>query len=238
MTIVVPAYISPTRHTIEWSRLIQASHQLGDRLIVIANRDSGPGAEKYSNLEDQLNALNPETKVFGYVTIENGAKELDIVDLEIKNWKNRYGVDGIFYDEADFSGSFPQSYVNGLLQQKTNHRLERLIFNPGTMPEPAFWQGNNALFCPSEQEAQRYINNQSVNGLSMTQKQRSFILSHQASIRQSPDNRPVDAYNWLEVYNKIKSDGFRMFYLTNDQMPNPWDSLPPFFEYLVNRISD
>lgn len=120
--VIVPAYFfpydnaDPGQHNVGpyWSTLIEAAGQYGDRLVVIANVNSGPGdgsnawaVQKYQ--EAITKVRNAGGVVLGYVHLCYGldhssaacsGRNLQQVQGEISRWHNTYSVDGYFFDEA------------------------------------------------------------------------------------------------------------------------------------------
>lgn len=120
--VIVPAYFfpydnaNPGKHDVGpyWSTLIDAAGQYGDRLVVIANVNNGPGdpgnawaTQKYTEAITKVRKAGGI--VLGYVHLCYGLQHssaacnghtLQQIKGEIANWHNRYNVDGYFFDEA------------------------------------------------------------------------------------------------------------------------------------------
>lgn len=131
--IMVPAYFDPSSSDY-WSRLASESAKMPGALYVIANVNSGPGAQFDASYGTVINNMHDSSgKVIGYVHTSYGARSLTAVKADIDAWYSFYpSLDGIFIDEqANVSGQEPYySEIYNYIKQKDSTAL--VVTNPGT----------------------------------------------------------------------------------------------------------
>ena len=74
--------------------------------------------------------------VLGYVHTSYGSRSVNTVESEIKNYKNWYAVNGIFFDEMSSVGS-KLSYYQGLAKYAESLKFTMTMGNPGTTVAPS-----------------------------------------------------------------------------------------------------
>jgi hypothetical protein len=258
MGIIVPAYFypndwnNPGQHNVGpyWSRLIEAARILGDRLIVIANPGSGPGTgidAKYTEAIDKVRAEGG--KVIGYVHTCYGLtstseacvptvappnsppntpppppRSLADIHADIDKWYNWYDVDGIFLDEVSTDTDKISWYqaLHSYIRGKSSTAL--ICNNFGQQPAIGYLS-IDAIACVYESYTANFDNGVNFSYLTPAQKQKSLVLLH-----------TMTQGNWNTRFQTLSNEGIKWFYITNDQMNNPWDVLPPFFEEMVIAI--
>lgn len=131
--VVVPAYVHPLVAPAQW-RLVE---RLGRRwTCVVVNVADGPGADRpvdpaYVRLLGRLVAAG--VRAAGYVDLDYGARDAAAVRRDVATWRERYGVDAVFFDR------FPCSVDAGVAAVVARARAEGaalVVANPGVHPAP------------------------------------------------------------------------------------------------------
>lgn len=131
--VVVPAYVHPQVGPAQW-RLVE---RLGRRwACVVVNVADGPGGDRpadpaYVRLLGRLAASG--VRAAGYVDLDYGARDGAAVCRDVVTWRERYGVDAVFFDR------FPCSVDAGVAAVVARARAEGatlVVANPGVHPVP------------------------------------------------------------------------------------------------------
>lgn len=157
---IVIAYTAPGP---EWDTVRQHADQVK---AVVFNPNNGVGAAKdgaYAELRKEMRALG--ILVLGYVYTASGPIGGDRVYSnrdpaqvlhEVRQWKEWYGVDGIFFDEVA-TGDFKVPYgrrtvgtARGVIPGAF------IILNFGTVPDEA-WKEVDAVMCVTEKRQSTYL---------------------------------------------------------------------------------
>ena len=229
LKVMVPAYFDPSSSNY-WSRLEAVSRTMPGRLYVIANPNSGPGSSSdpsYSAVIDSMH--NAGGKVIGYVHSSYGQRAIGSVEADIASWYSFYpSLDGIFIDEqSNVTGE--QSYYSQLynyIKQKDSTAL--VVTNPGANTIESYLFNNGVriadVICVFEDNS----------GFG------TWIPSSWYT-KYNRDNFYVIPYNitsgdFVSVVNRADSLNMGWIYCTNDNLPNPYDTLPPYFEAFCHYI--
>jgi hypothetical protein len=224
--LLVPAYFDPTPGGSPWDQLVAAARQVP--IMAIMNPDNGPGRHRdasYVAAVGQLRAAGG--KVLGYVHTSNGSRPLDQVQAEIQHYRRWYHVDGIFVDEMSSDGA--KSHLRYYRQlDRYVHRVlpgSTVVGNPGTNT-PAAYTGVADQLVLFEDGA-------GYDSYTPPPWQASLPASRFANI----------VYNVSSVAT-MQSDvalavgrHTGLVYVTNDTLPNPYDTLPTYWTDLVTAVS-
>jgi len=229
LKVLVPAYFDPSTANY-WERLEKQAAKMPGRLCAIANLDNGPGSQYASSYSSAITAMNDSGgKVIGYVWTNYGAVALNSVEADIDKWYSFYpNINGIFLDGgADATGE--ENYyatIYSYIKQKSSSSL--VITNPGinTLESYLVYNGNRVsdAICIFE----------SNTGFD------TWTPSPWCS-KYSRDNFCVLPYStsstdYINRVNRAASLGIGWIYCTNDVLPNPWDTLPPYFEAFCDYV--
>lgn len=246
MGIIVPAYFfpydgnNPGQHNVGpyWSSLIEAAKVLGDRLIVIANPGSGPGTGtgwEHQKYTEAINKVRAEgAKVIGYVytcyALTSSAswctsRTIANVHADIDNWYNWYALDGIFLDEVSADPAQVQWYqdLHTYIRGKSSTAL--VCNNFGMQPNSNYFS-IDAISCVYENYTANFDAGVNFSYMTTAQKEKALVLLHS-----------LNTGTWNTRFQTLQNAGIKWFYITNDQMNNPWDVLPPFFEEMVDQLA-
>jgi len=236
--VIVPAYFfpydnaNPGAHNVGpyWSSLIDAAKFHGNKLIVVANPNNGPGSGTGWEKQKYAEAINKVRShgaiVVGYVytcygltsnsTACNG-RTLSHVTNDITKWKQWFGVDGIFLDEAATDPNKVGIYqsIDQDIQSQISNAL--VISNYGTMP------------------ANQYLSRRGVHVI--MENTAAFFDTNHNQLNNPPAGsaaliHTMNDGNWQSRRNALNNKGIKYYFLTGDGGWNPWDTLPVYFNNL------
>jgi hypothetical protein len=220
--LYVPLFTYPTSST--WNTLINTKNaHPGLAMRVVINPGSGVGSSKDSNYVTGINNLKGSgIKVGGYVYTSYGSRDPNVIKAEIDNYKLWYGVDGIFFDEmSNVIGK--EQYYKDLTAYVKSKGMTFTIGNPGTSTLQSFVGSVDTILI---YESAGYP---SV----------SIVASRTFNGQPSNSNFGIIPYgclsldtNWITQVKPYCG----WIYVTNDVLPNPWDSLPSYLEQLIMAL--
>ncbi|HEX2697885.1 MAG TPA: spherulation-specific family 4 protein [Anaerolineales bacterium] len=219
--LVVPLYIYPGA---DWDRLIQAKNNNSRvPMIAVINPNSGPGESQDANyLIGVQNLKAAGITVLGYVHTAYASRPVADVEAEINTYKNWYPLDGIFLDQmSDVAGN--ETYYSDL-----NAYIKSLGFT--------FTMGN-----PATDTLPSYVG--TVDNMIIYE---NAGLPSLASLDGWHGGYPKQNFSMIAYgvsgldpsFINSASDYVGYLYVTDDVAPNPWDTLPPYFEQLVSILNN
>jgi Spherulation-specific family 4 len=211
--LAVPGYFYPGA---EWTQL---SNTAPAGSVVIVNPNSGPGAVADPNYVTAINAARARgIKVIGYVATTYAGRAATVVKNEIDLYYQWYSMDGIFFDEgANACASVPY-YTDLAAHVRAKSANTLVVSNPGTNI-PSCFSNAADIFVNFESNATAYL----------------------AGTGWAPSDWERDPANgdrfWHLVYKTPRADlaavmaltkqrNASWVYVTPDDLPNPWDTLP------------
>jgi hypothetical protein len=213
-SVAVPAYFYPTPGG-PWSAADADTPGVG---LMVANVDNGPGTAVNSDYTTAINAAQASgIKVFGYVYTNYGAISLSTVEANISAWKTLYGVTSIFLDEASTSSSHLSYYEALSSYVHAQASGAQTIVNFGTIPS----QGEMAagdIIITFEGAYSTYGSTQFPAWTASYAPSRFYDIVYNVPDQLSMQN----------VLHEAASAGVGNVYATNDVLPNPYDTLPPY----------
>jgi len=218
---IVPLYTYPTDSS--WDVLI-AAKQAHPGVIVqaIINPASGPGDARDQAYADGIAALDAAgVVVVAYVTTSYAGKDPSDVRSEIDQYHSWYpGLRGIFFDEMSNTPG-DEDYYTALTQYVKSLGFSLTIGNPGAESAPEFVGTVDTILIYESQGLP------TVGALGGWHEQ--FDRSNFGIIPYG-----VSSFDPSFVAAARPFVGF--VYVTDDQLPNPWDSLPPYFDGLMGAL--
>jgi hypothetical protein len=220
---IVPLYTYPTDPS--WSALIAAktAHPTVP-VVAIVNPNSGPGALADPQYVSGISSLaSAGIQVVGYVPTNYAARQIADVEMDLILWDTFYGdgMVGIFFDEQS-NDPADVPYYTDASSRAANHGLPFTIGNPGTDTDPAY-VGSVDVILIYESAGLPLVD--SLGGWHDTYPRENFGVIPYA-VPPPLDTAFVDGaelhVGWI--------------YLTDDDLPNPWDSLPPYFDQLLGAL--
>lgn len=217
--MVIPSYFYPGPL---WNQAIAASLTVE---TMIMNPASGPGASSNSDYVAAVNnAQAAGIKVIGYVHTSYGSRDAAVVKSEIDSYKVWYGVSGIFLDEvASDAALLP--YYQDLADYIRVTAGVLVMLNPGTIPAEGYMNVGDAVvvFEGTYNTYKTWIKPSWVNNYPASK----FVhLVHAASGATAMRNA-------IKLAHQRNAGNV---YVTNDVLPNPWDSLPTYWSAELNEL--
>jgi hypothetical protein len=217
----IPAYFYPGSL---WTQAISGAPIVD---VMIMNPASGPGTSQNSDYVTAVNnAEAAGIKVIGYVHTSYGARPMSEVLSEVDLYKQWYGVSGIFLDEVSSSAANLPYYQNvSDYIRSTNGTYVAL--NPGTVPDQGYISiGDTTVIFEGTYNTYK------------TWTPPSWVFSYPASkfthlvYATSSSKNMKDA-----ILTKSKNRNAGYVYVTNDVLPNPWDTLPSYWSTELSYIN-
>lgn len=230
LRVLVPAYFYPVPGS-PWNRLNAAALAHPQRVFAIGNPASGPGASvdpSYTSAFASFRASGG--KLLGYVATGYGTRPQALVLADLDQWIQFYPIDGFFFDEMDNVPGAHENYYRRLYA-----RAEQLIpngfvvGNPGVSTSPGYL-GTRAravsdALCITETSA-NFLNWQPDPWVLALRRQHFYALPY-----------GVSASSWTPVVQHAFARNIGWIYVTDDVLPNPWDTLPSYFEALLSYVT-
>ena len=218
--IIIPLYTYPGN---TWDKVIQVKNANPSiPIIAIINPNSGSGSSIDTNYETKIQELqSAEILVLGYVYTSYAQRNSAQAITEIDNYKNWYNVDGIFFDQMSNTVG-DENYYQNLDDYVKSQGLSYTVGNPGadTLPSYVGTVDNIIIY-----ENSGLPDVSLINGWHEDYEKKNFsLLTHELNA--------IDSAFCVEASNYV---GY--LYMTNDILPNPWDSLPPYFDELVAKMN-
>ena len=229
LEIIVPAYSYPGTTDPYWPAMTQAAAKVP--LTAIVNPGSGPGQYQDANYVTAVNKLRRAgARTIGYVHTSYSSRPVNVVKAEIDRYLSFYALDGFFIDEMSNQADSRAllyyrdiySYIKGL---NPNFLV---IGNPGTNTNPAF------LSEPTIDTAVIFESPKSVyDRYKMAEWVADYGAGRFAHLVYAAKNKK----QMRKTVRTAVSRNARFVYVTNDNLNNPWDTLPPYWNAQVNCVA-
>ena len=218
--VIIPLYSVPDA---SWDEVLNIKNANPDvSFLAIINPDNGPGSE-YNPIYDNgiKNLQSGEILVLGYANTEYASKNILDVFSDIDSYRTWYTLDGIFFDEmSNVSGN--ESYYENLDDYAKSQGFIFTVGNPGHDTLPSYVGTLDNLVI--------YENSGLPDLFSLVGWHDNYDKSNFSIIVHS-----LDTFD--ESFVKYATNYVDFIYLTNDQLPNPWDILSPYFDILVSTLA-
>lgn len=227
--LLIPLYSYPVWYTPKdyiWDDIITASHLVS--ITTIINPNNGPGGIPNADYQEGLRQLrNNPIRILGYVSTQYAQREIDDVQRDIDIYAQYFDIDGIFLDEVTNTSDKIGYYKKLSEYIKKIPKFQSVFLNPGTHINEEYvreFVGDTVVVF--EDEAINWSDYQPNTYIQNYPSTRFAILIHSI-----PDILNIATYLKLAISRNIS-----YVYLTDDRLPNPWDSLPIFWENEINYI--
>jgi hypothetical protein len=217
---IVPLYTDPTDPS--WAAIVTAAlaHPTVE-VVAIVNPADGPGSAKDQDYVTGIaSLLAAKIKVIGYVATGYGSHSIASMEAQIDTWKSFYpNVQGIFFDEQANDPTLVSHYQT-LSQYAKSKGLSYTVGNPGTDVPTAYIGAVDTMLVYES------------DGV-------PTIASLQPWGAYAPSNFGIIPYKVSSLdatFVKQARQYVRYIYLTQDDLPNPWDSLTPYFANLLAAL--
>jgi hypothetical protein len=227
-TLLVPAYFYPSGpRRADWDRLVEAARSVP--LEVILNPASGPGERRDPNYVAVLEPLRRAgARILAYVDTDYGRRPPAAIEKDLRTYPRFYEIDGYFLDQMS---NRPEdlAYYRSIREavRKLDPRL-RLVANPGTSTRSDYLETADTLVT-FEGSARDFAGHDPRAAMpwSVAQPARRF-----AAIVYDVPGR-ADA---LAAISRAVRSGAGSVYITDQGMPNPYLSLPPYWAEQVAAV--
>src|SRR5256712_6589179 len=219
--VVVPLYMGPS--SIAWNTIIAIKNAHPSvPMAVIINPNNGPGSSIDSNYVTGINNMKAaNVMVLGYVYTSYCARAQTTIESDIDNYHNWYGVNGIHFDEMQNSPGC-ESYYTSLTNYVKSHGMTYTSGNPGTSTAQSYVGTVDNL----------HIYESAGIPSTSTLASATFYPSYSKSTFSSVAFG-VSALDDAAVIADSNYVGY--MYVTNDNLSNPYDTIP---SYLSNLVAD
>ncbi len=217
---IVPLYTYPDDPS--WTAIVTARQAHPSvRVVAIVNPDSGPGTSKDGAFTTGIAKLVAgNVQVIGYVATGYASHSLASMQGAIDQWKTFYPqIEGIFFDEqSDQAADVP--YYRTLSQYAKAQGLTYTVGNPGADTAEAFVGALDTMLIYESK------------GLPAVSKLASWHTKYAVTnFGVIPYGTPFDAAFVQQARQYV---GY--IYLQSDDLPNPWDTLSPYFGDLLAAL--
>jgi hypothetical protein len=161
-------------------------------------------------------------KVIGYVYTGYGARAASEVEADMGRWKSLYpSVSGIFFDEMSNTPG-KEGYYRGLSGAAKGKGFNYTIGNPGADGSASYVGTVDTILI---YESYGVPNASALGGWHSGFGKNNFgIIPHTVP---SLDTGFIQAAKGQVGY----------IFLQNDTLPNPWDTLPPYFDAMISALA-
>lgn len=210
--VAVPAYFGPGPL---WTKMGSAAG--GTRVLAILNPNSGPGEAVRADYVTQLKTVRARgVVVLGYIHTSYGKRPLAEVRAEIESYHRFYGVSDIFFDEVSNTDDALPYYRDCQRAARAGYPKARVVINPGTTVTEGYMAVAD-IVVTFESDYAAYVKR----------------APDPAWVRRFPAERffhlvyaAPDAAALANAVRLSKARRAGWVYVTPDNLPNPWDTLP------------
>lgn len=229
MRVLVPAYFYPLPGS-PWVRLTAAAAEHPGLVWAIGNPDNGPGTAIDASYTAAFAGFRAQRgRLIGYVHTSYGDRPLAEVSADVERWFAWYGADGIFVDEMDNVPGAHESYYRALYQHVAGLSARALVVgNPGTSSTLDYLDGAGGR-CASALclfEGSTGFASYAPEPWVLTRSRNEFYALPYGT-------GPTD---WQAAIDHAFAAHFGWVYVTDDVLPNPWDTLPAYFETMLEYV--
>ena len=219
---IVPLYSLPSDPA--WAALIAAKKAHASvPVIAVINPNSGPGTAARSDYMAGVGRLTGAgVKVAGYVATGYGKRAVAEVKADIDRWRNLYPeAKAIFFDEMANNPGL-ESHYSSLTSYAKGKGIDYTIGNPGVDSKPSYVGTVDTILIVESA------------GLPSADKLAGWHESHP---REAFGIIPHSVPSLDAGFVAMAKSHVAYIFVQNDVMPNPWDTLPPYFDALLAALS-
>jgi hypothetical protein len=216
--IMVPLYTYPGG---TWDTVVETKNDHPEvPIVAIVNPASGPGGSKDSNYVSGIEELKDAgVIVIGYVSTAYTGRSLTEVKGDIDKWDSWYDIDGIFFDEqTNWAGK--ESYYADASDYAESKGVGFTVGNPGANSLPSYLSTVDVVLIYESPGLPNLNNYDSWD--SYGNDQLGMIPFGVSSLPTSWLEDAIEIVGWV--------------YVTSDNLPNPWDSLPSYFDDMAELL--
>ena len=193
---------------------------------MIANPNNGPGTALNGDYAIAIaRAQAAGVRVMGYVYTSYGQRSATAVKTDIARWKQFYGVNDIFLDETSDS-TLQLAFYQDLANTVHTTSGAKVMLNPG-VNVPSGYAPIGDIINMFEGTPSAYNSYIPPSWTANYPKSKVAHLIYGAS----------SASSMTSALALSASRGAGYVYITNDTLPNPWDTLPSYWTNEVAQIN-
>ena len=209
--MAIPSYFGPG---MLWTKLGAAAPRVG---VAILNPNSGPGTAVRADYVQQVKATQARgVLVLGYIHTSYGKRPLSEVQSEIALFRQWYGVSGIFFDEVTNDDAGLPYYLQCQALVRAGHPRAFIVINPGTPVTESYMKAADVVLT-FESDYKAYVKRAADPVWVTHYPARRFYHLVYAAPNAAAMHQAV-------ALSKQRNAGW--VYVTPDDLPNPWDTLP------------
>ena len=198
------------------------------RITAIINPNNGPNGCPNSDYQRGISDLRGGGVIpVGYVYTGYGTRDISAVKADVDQYRLCFDVDGIFFDEAANTSDHLPYYQELYRYVKAQPKFKTVIINPGTPTLETYLDGTSDTVVMFEGDPTAWANYTPAPYSAKYPARRFAALIHGV-----PNADAMRAYVDLAIRRNIGA-----VHLTNDTMPNPWDSLPGMWPAEVDYLT-
>ena len=229
--VIVPLYIYPQLWISDnaWKRLANiAKRHPNSKIIAIINPENGPGTLRNTDYAYGIKMLKDVgITVVGYTYTEYGQRPTSEIQTDINRYQSFYsiegGVMGILFDEMSNQPG-KESYYKNLSNYAKSKAATLTIGNPGTSTTESY---------VSTMDTMTIYEGQGLPSISLLNDRTTFAGTY--------DKRNFNYVSYgipsLDIAaTKMTTFFVGWLYVTDDDLQNPWDSLPSYLEQLISTL--
>ena len=241
--ILIPYYLYPALpytnpNVQDLLDLMKSHHDVPVLVVINAGSPGGPGTVNDVNWDTFIGMVQGAGgKVLGYVDTDYGTRSEAVVKSEIDGWLSIYPsprVDGIFLDQMPYDtgpGGVGTDYVD-LYKRYTDYchnlDLRPVVANTGGNQQPAWFETYTADVIVVHENS-TWPSEASMEG--------NFVGGHAF---YPPARRAAMVYNQptldVGLLDTLRKN-VQWVYVNDDNLPNPWDTLPTYLGELFGALS-
>jgi hypothetical protein len=219
--IMVALYFDP--QFLLWDSLIDLKNQYPNvNVLAVINPHNGPGDFKDTTYATEVLKLQSAgITVLGYTFTNYGQRDINLIFQDINKYTLWYNVDGIFFDEVANFGQ--EEYLKTLDDYANAKGASFTMGNPGTDIPPSYigMMDNYIIY-----------ENKGLPDLNSIEERYSELDKEHFS---------VTSYGVMDFdsnYISALSEFVQYIYITNDDMPNPYDTFSIHLARLGQQQAD
>lgn len=226
--VLVPAYFYPTgRGRDDWARLAEAARSVPMRVIL--NPSSGPGTRRDPRYVEVLAAVREAgARVLGYVDSDYARRPIAVVEGDLRAFRRLYPIDGFFIDQMA-NRPVDVEYYRSIRQlvRALDARLE-VVGNPGTSTAAEYLETADTLvtFEGPARHFAAYDPAEAMPWAAGVPPRRFAAIVYDAA----------DAPARRDTLARAARSGTGSVYVTDQKLPNPYLSLPPYWSDEVATV--
>ena len=223
--LIVPAYQYPTAGTL-WGDCAAAASRVP--VVAIMNPASGPGSGMDPNYVAAVGSVRSAGgRVIGYVPTFEAGIPVDSALVSVDRYRAWYSLDGILVDGMTHDSNSAHIAWYAALRDSIRAREPGwlVVGIPGTNTIPDYFAGADIL------------------GVFESYGESYFSWEPSAWVRSYPPSRFLHLVHSLSTADSMRRVVARALslqagwvYVTNDQLPNPWDEAPIYWDQLIAAV--